>query len=80
MWTTHKEHHSRIGGVKSRIADFMKKDGSRKIGPMHLTGAWESAISMWPVYDHEKAEQVFEWVGNMVDWAYEYYCEDNKET
>lgn len=52
-------------------ADFKKDDGKRKIGPLHLTGAWRSALSMWPARKDDDAIRVFNYVASMVDLAYQ---------
>ena len=55
-------------------ADFRKNDGERKIGPLDLTGAWKTAISMWPIRKEEEAVRVFSLVASRVDLAYRYHC------
>ena len=54
-------------------ADFRKDNGNRKIGPLGLTGAWKSALSMWPILEERKASQVFALISSRVDLAYQCY-------
>ena len=52
-------------------ADFVKATGQRKV-ENGLLGAWESAISIWPVRDEERAVEVFNIVESHVDAAFKY--------
>ena len=54
-------------------ADFRKDNGERKIGPFDLTGAWKSAISMWPIRNEKEAARVFGLITSRIDLAYRYH-------
>ena len=54
-------------------ADFRKDNGERKIGPLHLRGAWKSAISMWPITEDEEADRVFNLIASRIDAVYRYH-------
>lgn len=45
--------------------------GARKEGPGVMTGAWETAISMWPVYKEKRAVEIYEEINKLIDFAYE---------
>ncbi|MCI5060696.1 MAG: hypothetical protein MRY79_06465, partial [Alphaproteobacteria bacterium] len=50
--------------------DFSKETGGRRVVPGYLSGAWESAISMWPVENEKRVLEVYKDVRRMVDSAY----------
>ena len=71
--TNDKYTHEPLNG-DALGADFLKETGERKIGPLSLTGAWRTSLTMHPVRDEEKAVQVFNYIAGMVDRAYQQYC------
>lgn len=73
LYTSDKDTHHILNGP-ALGADFEKTTGERKIRCSGLTGAWESAINMWPVKDEEKAEQIFNIVRRYVHQAHQYNC------
>ena len=66
--------HNRAFGARAYGADFRKEDGERRIGPPGITGAWQTAITMWPVRSEEKAIEVFNYVAGLVDQAHAFHC------
>lgn len=56
-------------------ADFRKDNGERKVGPLDLTGAWKTAVSMWPIRNEEEAVRVFNLISSRVDLAFCFHCE-----
>ncbi len=73
LWTNREDAHSRIGGQKCYAADFRKDNALPYTRSPDWTGAWESAIRLWPVYEdeREKAEWVFRFIRERVDFAVE---------
>lgn len=71
MWTTDKETHSRAFGTRAHMIDLDKATGKlhQKYG---FSGAWESAISMWPVKEEEDIKRVFNIMKARIDIAYEW--------
>ena len=57
-------------------ADFQKANGQpyRRFG---LTGAWDSALSMWPVRDEKEATRIIDLVSSRINLAYKYHCESS---
>ncbi len=61
-------HNPKLGPAYS--ADFRKEDGERAVLEGYLTGVWKSALSMWPVREEQKAKELFDWIAEGVDRAY----------
>jgi len=68
-----KTTHQPLGGP-ALGADFRKDNGECKVGPLDLTGAWKSALSMWPIRNEEEAARVFSLIASRVNLAYRYHC------
>lgn len=69
-----KTTHQPLGGP-ALGADFRKDSGERKVGPLDLTGAWKSALSMWPIKNEEEAARVFTLISHRIDLALRFHCE-----
>ncbi len=65
-------YHSREFG-KSFAADFQKATGERQLGPDPFKGAWESALTMHPIKDENRAKEIFDLVTSEIDAAYQYH-------
>jgi hypothetical protein len=71
LYTSSKDTHSYQPLYGPALgADFLKASGERKIGPRDLTGAWKTALSLWPVRDEREAVAVFETVKGYIERAY----------
>lgn len=64
-----KTTHDSLDGP-ALCVNFRKDNGERKVGPLHLTGAWKSTLSMWPIENEEEAIQVFNLIQSRVDLAF----------
>jgi len=73
LWTNGEQAHSRAGGLQCYAADFRKDNTLPYTRSPDWTGAWESAIRLWPVYEdeHEKAERISRFIRERVDLAVE---------
>lgn len=69
-YTSGKDIHQPLCGP-SYIADF-EKDTGRPYERNGLTGAWKTALSLWPVNDQAEAREIFQTVAGMVDDAYDH--------
>ena len=71
-----KEHYplAALGGGPAFMVEFLKSNGERKIGPGDLTGVWESALSMHPVYDKKRIDEIFKLIESKIDSAYHDHC------
>ena len=70
MLTNGEDSHNPAWGARAYGADFRMDDGEAHRS-RHLPGAWESALTMWPVRDKDKAAGVIAYVAKVVDLAYE---------
>ena len=70
MYTSAKDTHNPLSGPALGV-DFTKATGDRykRYG---LSGAWRSALSMWPVRDEVEAHQVYMQVRRYIKSAYDY--------
>ncbi len=68
FYTSSKDTHNR-GTGPAYMVDFEKKTGDL-YARYGLTGAWKTALSLWPVDDPEEAREIFQTVAGMVDEAY----------
>lgn len=74
IWTNQKNHHNRAGGARCYAVEFRKDTGAPR-SDGDWTGAWESAISLWPVTkkDQDKANSIIADITECVDLAYAAY-------
>jgi hypothetical protein len=70
-YTSDKDSHNRAFGATSYAASFEKGTGDLKPGPGDLTGAWKTAISLWPVRDPAEAASVHKLMRDLVHEAYD---------
>ena len=63
--------HDPLGGSVYGID--VRKDTGERLKKPGLTGAWESAISMWPVRDEGRAEGIYRHVATRIDRAFAYH-------
>lgn len=72
LYTSEKDAHYPLksGGPALEI-DFNKVTGERHRS-LGFTGAWKTALSMWPVYNEQEANEVYDTVKSYVDKAYNY--------
>jgi len=71
MWTDSKDSHlPHISG--SAYAVDIRRDTGELNNRFGQTGAWKSAISMWPIYDDNRAEaeRIFGVMKYRIDVAY----------
>lgn len=54
-------------------ADVCDNNGERHVGPGHLTGAWKSNLSLWPITEESEANRIFDLIMTNVDLAYRYH-------
>lgn len=73
MWTSNKDYHSILAGRPAIVAEFRKSTGDRNTF-FGLSGAYKSAISMWPVRDKEEADRIFTEVTRHIKNAHRHNC------
>lgn len=66
--TTHQPLHG-----PAYMVDFDLDTGELRSN-FGLTGAWKSAISMWPIRDRTQAEQVYQRAVALLERCYQHYC------
>lgn len=67
-----KDCHNTLNGPAIG-ADFLKESGERRVGPLGLSGAWESALSMWPIKEEAKAISVFTRISSLIDVTFRFH-------
>ena len=72
LWTSNRHVHNPLAGSAFGV-DVNKADGLRVRGSLDLTGAWKSAISMWPIRNEEDAKVVYVKLLAMINESYEFY-------
>jgi hypothetical protein len=70
MYTSDKDTHSPLAGP-ALMLDLDKETGTRRQAA-GLSGAWRSALSMWPVRDAGEIESVQKKMTALIDAAYEH--------
>lgn len=87
LYLTDKSDHISVlfilGEMSNRIylsayaVDIDKRDGSlfQRNG---LSGAWKSAVRMWPVKEEELIKDIFEDVKEKIDIAYEWHMNNSR--
>lgn len=84
MWTSHKDTHDWHGTKQHAVGiDVDKKSGLlRTVGkagePFYLSGAWKSAISMWPVREPEAAQEILDAMSARIAAAHKHYIQQPK--
>lgn len=70
LLTNQKDSHNRAGGSRAYAVDFRKDDGEVHERFSH-SGAWKSALTVWPVMEEDEAKRIVDYVARMVDLAHE---------
>jgi len=72
LWTSHRDTHDPLFHGSAIAADVRKDTGERhqRAG---LSGAWRTALSLWPVRNENDAERIFRHVQHLVDLAYRWH-------
>ncbi len=70
--TNGRDSHCRMFGASAIGADFSKKDNVL-YSRLNMSGAWKSAISMWPVQDEQESIEIFEEIKFYIDKTYEHH-------
>lgn len=74
LWTSDRDTHDPLFHGPAIGIDVRKDTGERhRIAGAGLSGAWRTAVTLWPVRDDGEAEEVFRRVQRLVDLAYSYH-------
>lgn len=73
MLASNKTFHDRSFGRRAYGADFYKKTGKRY--NKNLSGAWKTAINLWPVPENkpDEVDSVFKRLEDTIDDVFYYY-------
>ncbi|MBI4435015.1 hypothetical protein HY635_04380 [Candidatus Uhrbacteria bacterium] len=71
LWTSDRDTHSPLLG--SAIGVDIRKDDGTRYRPAGLTGAWRSAISLWPARDEGEADQIERRMRHLIELAYRWH-------